>query len=180
MAPQNGNSKAKKPKTEDLLDSWEDDDTLSDDDKAGEGADEEQNIDQRGDEEEDKCNFSPPNGQSTASSPPSPSLPLASSSSSSSSYSSGPAFTIPYRPHFDPPTPPSHSQPSKRPEKSDATARRLIAAALGLKMPKRTPEQKAYDDAAREQERKRRDAKRTAAQKEQDDIVKARAAMWGA
>ncbi len=50
----------------------------------------------------------------------------------------------------------------RRPDKTDAVARRMIASALGVKVPKQTEEQKAYDRALREGERKRRDEERAA------------------
>ncbi|KAL8298398.1 hypothetical protein RB601_002538 [Gaeumannomyces tritici] len=98
-----------------------------------------------------------------------------------------------------PPTPinPSHqsaffkgSQPSsisaalssveeeKRPEKTDAAARRMIASALGVKVPRQTEEQKAYDKAMREKERKRRDDEREAERKRLEEVEKAKRAVW--
>ena len=47
-------------------------------------------------------------------------------------------------------------RPSCRPEKTDAVAKRMIAGALGVKAPKKTEEQKAYDKAIKEKEIKRR------------------------
>ena len=66
----------------------------------------------------------------------------------------------------------------KRPEKTDAVARRLIAAGLGLKAPKQTEEQKAYQKSVREQEKKRREQEREAERQKQDAKDKAKAAMW--
>lgn len=66
----------------------------------------------------------------------------------------------------------------KRPEKTDAVARRMIASALGVKAPKQTDEQKAYDRALREQERKRRDAERMAERRRKEEAERAKAAIW--
>jgi len=67
---------------------------------------------------------------------------------------------------------------TKRPEKTDAVARRMISAALGLKAPKPTEEQKAYDKAIREQERKRREEERAADKKKHEELEKAKLAVW--
>ncbi|KAH0173788.1 hypothetical protein KCU67_g1101, partial [Aureobasidium melanogenum] len=82
-------------------------------------------------------------------------------------------------------TPPSHSTtPSsstsseRRPEKTNAVAHRLIAGALGVKVPRRTEEQRAYDKAMREQEKRKRDKEREAKRKAEEDAAKAKAAIW--
>jgi hypothetical protein len=67
---------------------------------------------------------------------------------------------------------------SKRPEKTDAVARRMIAAGLGLKAPKQTEEQKAYQKSIREQERKRREQEKAEEQKRKEDAERAKAAIW--
>jgi len=67
---------------------------------------------------------------------------------------------------------------SRRPEKTDAVARRMIAGALGMKAPKQTEEQKAYDKALREKERKKREDERTADKKRQEEAERARKAIW--
>jgi hypothetical protein len=67
---------------------------------------------------------------------------------------------------------------SRRPEKTDAVARRMIASALGVKAPKQTEEQRAYDRAIREQEKKRRDEERATERKRQEEAEKAKSAMW--
>ncbi|KAF4991495.1 hypothetical protein FDECE_14025 [Fusarium decemcellulare] len=66
----------------------------------------------------------------------------------------------------------------RRPEKTDAVARRMIAAGLGLKAPKQTDEQRAYQKSIREQEKKRREQERAEEQKRQEDAQKAKAAIW--
>ena len=68
--------------------------------------------------------------------------------------------------------------PEKRPEKTDAVARRMIAAGLGLKAPKKTEEQKAYEKSVREQERRRREQEKLAEAKRKEDAEKAKRAVW--
>lgn len=67
---------------------------------------------------------------------------------------------------------------SARPEKTDAVARRMIAGALGLKAPKLTDEQKAYQAAIKEKERKRREEQKAAERAKEEEAAKARAAIW--
>ncbi|KAK4126309.1 hypothetical protein N657DRAFT_643102 [Parathielavia appendiculata] len=97
---------------------------------------------------------------------------------------SNPGFTIP---PFDGaggyPSPSSSSTsasggPSKRPEKTDAVARRMIASALGMRAPKPTEEQRAYDRAVREKERKRREEEKERERKREEEVAKARQAIW--
>lgn len=73
---------------------------------------------------------------------------------------------------------PSPARDGRRPEKTDAVARRLIAAGLGLKAPKQTEEQRAYQKSAREQERKRRDQERAEKQHKAEASEQAKAAVW--
>ncbi|THZ85878.1 hypothetical protein D6C84_02968 [Aureobasidium pullulans] len=72
----------------------------------------------------------------------------------------------------------STSTLERRPEKTNAVAHRLIAGALGVKMPRRTEEQRAYDKAIREQEKRKRDVEREARKKAEEDAAKAKAAIW--
>ncbi|KAJ6785193.1 hypothetical protein PWT90_01604 [Aphanocladium album] len=72
----------------------------------------------------------------------------------------------------------SSTRDGRRPEKTDAVARRLIAAGLGMKAPKQTDEQRAYQKSVREQERKRRDQERAEQQQRAETSEKAKAAMW--
>lgn len=71
-----------------------------------------------------------------------------------------------------------HDGNQRRPEKSTAVAGRLIAAGLGMKAPKKTEEQRAYDRALRENEIKRRNKERDLKEKEREENEKARAVMW--
>jgi hypothetical protein len=66
----------------------------------------------------------------------------------------------------------------RRPEKSTATAGRLIAAGIGMKAPKKSEEQKAYDKAVRENEIRRRKKEKEAREKEREANEKAKASMW--
>jgi hypothetical protein len=75
-------------------------------------------------------------------------------------------------------TPDGPSSPAKRPEKTDAVARRMIAAGLGLKVPKQTEEQKAYDRAVREKERKRRQQEKEEQKRKEAELEKAKQAIW--
>ncbi|KAJ9161935.1 hypothetical protein NKR19_g1846 [Coniochaeta hoffmannii] len=70
------------------------------------------------------------------------------------------------------------SSPAKRPEKTDAVARRMIAAGLGLRVPKQTEEQKAYDRAVKEKERKRRQQEKEEQKRKEAELEKARQAIW--
>ncbi|KAG9248723.1 hypothetical protein BJ878DRAFT_476209 [Calycina marina] len=65
-----------------------------------------------------------------------------------------------------------------RPDKTDAVAKRLIAGALGVKAPKRTEEQRAYDLALREKEVKRREKKKEDSLRAEEEKEKARRAVW--
>jgi hypothetical protein len=60
----------------------------------------------------------------------------------------------------------------------DALAKRMIAGALGVKAPKKTEEQKAYDRAIKENEIKRRNQEREAAARAKEEAERAKAAVW--
>jgi hypothetical protein len=66
----------------------------------------------------------------------------------------------------------------RRPEKSTAVAGRLIAGALGVKAPKKTEEQRAYDRAIKEQEIKRKNREKAAKEKEKEEAERAKSAVW--
>ncbi|OJK02197.1 hypothetical protein ASPACDRAFT_76612 [Aspergillus aculeatus ATCC 16872] len=68
----------------------------------------------------------------------------------------------------------------RRPEKQTAVANRMIAGALGIRAPKRTEEQRAYDRAVKEQEIKRRNKEREEAAKAKEEEERAKAAVWDA
>ncbi|OJJ49718.1 hypothetical protein ASPZODRAFT_128231 [Penicilliopsis zonata CBS 506.65] len=66
----------------------------------------------------------------------------------------------------------------RRPEKQTAVASRLIAGALGIRAPKRTEEQRAYDRAVKEQEIRRRNREREEQAKAKEADERAKAAVW--
>ncbi|CCF39739.1 hypothetical protein CH063_02192 [Colletotrichum higginsianum] len=74
--------------------------------------------------------------------------------------------------------PPADGDRIRRPEKTDAVARRMIASALGVKVPRMTEEQRAYDRAVKEKERKRRDEEKAAEKRRLEEAEKAKAAIW--
>ncbi|KAL3458830.1 hypothetical protein BJX64DRAFT_212310 [Aspergillus heterothallicus] len=78
------------------------------------------------------------------------------------------------------PGPAGARDPNRRPEKQTAVAGRLIAGALGIRAPKRTEEQRAYDRAVKEQEIRRRNKEREEAAKLKEEEEKAKAAIWDA
>ncbi|KAG6014260.1 hypothetical protein E4U54_005617 [Claviceps lovelessii] len=67
---------------------------------------------------------------------------------------------------------------TKRPEKTDAVARRMIAASLGLKAPKQTEEQRTYQKSVREQEKKKREQEKLEEQRRREESEMAKAAVW--
>lgn len=74
----------------------------------------------------------------------------------------------------------SRNPPSRRPEKQTAVAGRMIAGALGVRAPKKTEEQRAYDRAVKEQEIKRRNREKEEAARAREEEEKAKAAVWDA
>jgi hypothetical protein len=54
----------------------------------------------------------------------------------------------------------------------------MIAGALGLKAPKKTEEQRAYDRAVKEKEMKRRNLEKEAAARAKEEAEKAKSAVW--
>ncbi|KAM0325492.1 hypothetical protein ACHAQA_007479 [Verticillium albo-atrum] len=145
-------AKAKKP----VADSWEDED---DDDSSA----------------SDSEAPAPPATDSGAKAPPpTPISPTHQSSGSTRQWASmgGGASDA------GPRSPLSPDSERRRPEKTDAVARRMIAGALGVKAPKMTEEQRAYEKSVREQERKRRDAEREREKREREEAERAKLAVW--
>lgn len=66
----------------------------------------------------------------------------------------------------------------RRPDKSTAVACRLIAAGIGQKAPRRTKEQREYDQAMKMQERKRREQLRADEEAKRLEKEKAKRAIW--
>ncbi|KAI9841754.1 MAG: hypothetical protein M1837_000415 [Sclerophora amabilis] len=65
-----------------------------------------------------------------------------------------------------------------RPEKTDAVAKRMIAAGLGVRAPKKTEEQREYEKAIKDKEMKKRAQEREAQRKAKEDTEKAKSAIW--
>ncbi|CAG7944873.1 unnamed protein product [Penicillium nalgiovense] len=68
--------------------------------------------------------------------------------------------------------------PARRPEKQTAVAERMIAGALGIRAPKRTEQQRAYDRSIKEQEIRRRNREREEKAKAKEEEEKMKASMW--
>jgi hypothetical protein len=77
-----------------------------------------------------------------------------------------------------PPRSSGSRSPARRPEKQTAVAGRLIAGALGIRAPKRTEEQRAYDRAIKEKELRRRNREREEEAKRKEEEERAKAAVW--
>lgn len=79
------------------------------------------------------------------------------------------------------PSPPSRSStgsPTARPEKQTAVAGRMIAGALGIRAPKRTEQERAYDRAMKEKEIKRRNRAKEEEAKAKEEEERTKAAVW--
>lgn len=72
----------------------------------------------------------------------------------------------------------SAEQPEKRPEKTTSTAARLIAAGLGQRAPRRTEEERKYDQAMKVQEKKRRDAAKAEEERKKAELEQAKKSIW--
>lgn len=173
-------SKSKKAK-EPVAESWEDEDvssSSSSEDEDGEEAESDEAQDRDSPEGGYEVGTSTPSSLATpAVPPPTPASPLAydspgewaarspmdTGSGSGSGSGSGNGNGTP---------------PARRPEKTDAVARRMIAAGLGLKAPRQTDEQRAYQRSVREQEKKRREAERAEEQRRREMADRAKAAVW--
>lgn len=167
-------SKAKVPKRKNVspvVDSWEDE--ADEDDEEASGAEDTTPV--------VSSSATTTAYAGTSAPPPTPMSPVANATKTrafSPATVSGPAgFTIP---PFDGAgdTNSANAPPSKRPEKTDAVARRMIASALGMRAPKMTDEQKAYDRAVREKEKKRRAEEKEREKLAEEEREKARKAIW--
>ena len=74
--------------------------------------------------------------------------------------------------------PSSSDKAEKRPEKSSATAGRIIAGALGVKGPSMTEDQRRYEKAMREKERKRIEREREEERRSEKEKEEARRSVW--
>lgn len=143
-----------KPKKKEVADSWEDEDVSSSSDTETKG--------------DCPTRFSQGHRQGVEAPPPTPISPTV--------YDQACASTTAPEAHRT--TSDASGSSAARPEKTDAVARRMITGALGLKAPKMTDEQRAYQKAIREKERKRREEQKAAEKKREEDAAKAKAAMW--
>ena len=67
---------------------------------------------------------------------------------------------------------------SARPEKQTAVAGRLIAGALGVRVPRKTDEQRQYERAVKENEIRRRQKEKDDIKRREEETAKAKAAIW--
>lgn len=148
-----GNPKQTKAKsTKKVADSWEDEDLSS-------GS------------EEENARANPKGGASLPSAPPPTPI-------TASHHTADPSYVPDFSSGNYVPMSPG-APDGRRPEKTDAVARRMIAGALGVKAPKQTEEQKAYDRAIKEQARRKKEEEREVERKRQQEADQAKAAMWG-
>lgn len=141
-----------KSKKAPVADSWEDE-SSSDDEEDHQGASTPTN----------KPASTPSSSSGFAAPPPTPATPT---------YSTG----APWQSITAPDSP--EAAEKKRPEKTDAVARRMIASALGVKAPKLTEEQRAYERAMRDKERKKREAEKEEEKRRKAEAEQAKIAMW--
>ncbi|SMR45350.1 unnamed protein product [Zymoseptoria tritici ST99CH_3D1] len=67
----------------------------------------------------------------------------------------------------------------RRPDKTTSVASRLIAAGIGQKAPRRTEEQRKYDQAMKVQEKKRRDKIKEEEERKKKEAEQAKKDIWG-
>jgi hypothetical protein len=164
---QNGKGPARSKKAE-PVDSWEDeaDEDSSDTETESETVRPDSSLD------------------SPAPPPPTPSSPSWTTphTSSSSPYQTFPPYGLDAKASSNPnsgrSTPGSRGSDDKRPEKSTAVASRLIAAGIGQKAPKRTKEQREYDQAMKVQEKKKRDHAREEEDRKKREKEQALKDVW--
>lgn len=128
-------------------------------------------------DDEAASNTSDTEGDSTAPSSKSP-TPIAPPPTPASPHSGFPSWDSPDQLPLSTRMGDRASDDRKRPEKSTAVAGRLIAAGLGMRAPKQTEEQKAYDRAIRENEIKRRKKEKEEKDKGVLENEKAQTVMW--
>lgn len=151
---------SKSSKKEPVADSWEDEDLSS-----------------SGDEQEDQPDKEKSAPTTTASSSTKPSMPNTPPPTPISPVTSQQQQQ--QQQQWTPAGPSEQTRgPERRPEKTDAVARRMIAAGLGLKAPKQTEEQREYQRSIREQERKRREQQKAEEQRRKEEAERAKAAVW--
>jgi hypothetical protein len=74
---------------------------------------------------------------------------------------------------------PSSREEERRPDKTTSVAARLIAAGIGQKAPRRTEEQRKYDQAMKIQEKKRRDKIKEEEDRKKREAEQAKKDVWG-
>ncbi|KAK2005564.1 hypothetical protein LZ32DRAFT_664281 [Colletotrichum eremochloae] len=156
---------ATKKTKEKVADSWEDEDV-----------DEEEEGEEDDDDKVEVDGTARPQTDGSKAPPPTPISPTYSAADQSSSPYAAVDASAPYAPSA--PSVGSGNSGVRRPEKTDAVARRMIASALGVKVPRMTEEQRAYDKAVKEKERKRREEEKAAEKRRLEEAEKARAAIW--
>ena len=145
----------KKATTSDqVLDSWEDD-ALSDSSGENEGQQEKQVKEE---------------SALTSNASPASSVPSFLAPQSSSTRSNAPSWTSQGASEV--------RDERRRPEKSTAVASRLIAGALGVRAPKKTEDQRAYERGIKEQEVRRRNREKEQREKERLEDEKAKESVW--
>lgn len=157
-----------KTKKAPVADSWEDEDLSS----GSEHGQEENYSHHSSDHDE----LTTRNQAGTSAPPPTPMSPTYGSSRPFPP--TGLALQIADRVPYDAAGPSLSGETKPRPEKTDAVARRMIAGALGLKAPRLTEEQKAYDRAVREKERRRKEEERELQKQREQEALKAKQSVW--
>ncbi|KYK59254.1 hypothetical protein DCS_00384 [Drechmeria coniospora] len=157
-----------------VADSWEDEDDEDDEDNEDNEDDEKDDRDCRGDEKRATAGSGTetPTAGSESILPSAPSRPTAASAYDGSDVPDWNSSLAPAAGGR------RDDKADRRPEKTDAVARRMIAAGLGLKAPKQTEEQRAYQRSVREQEKKRREQEREQERKRREEAERAKAAVW--
>jgi len=107
-----------------------------------------------------------------------PAPPPPTPTSAPSSFLNPQIFTNPYGYEMDGTSSPKSERLDARPEKTDTAAKRMIAAALGVRVPPKTQDQKEYDNATKEKELRKRKQEKEAFTKAKDEAEKARLAVW--
>lgn len=159
-----------------VADSWEDEDVSSPSEGSSDKEDHASGHSASDDERDQDRTTSRSSGQAgTAAPPPTPMSPTYGSKHPfPPATSSGDSFDSPYAVDVNR----DSALEKKRPEKTDAVARRMIASALGVKVPRMTDEQKKYDQAMREKERRRREEEKALQKKREEEALKAKQAVW--
>jgi hypothetical protein len=150
-------SSSKKPKAAPVADSWEDEDFSDEDTETEEPSKHQRNL----------STTSTNDDYGPSAPPPTPASP-------SGAYPDD-AFDNPYK-SLQPSRERGNGNrtPERRPEKTTSVAARMIAGSLGVRAPKRTEEQREFDRAVKEKEKKRRAEEKEKAEQEE----KLRASVW--